>query len=693
MAYDPAKAALFNKLRQDGLSEDAAYDQAGIKGNDVYNYTANEVGSPDPKAANYNPNYGQLEKAGFANATAKSSKLTPAEEEADPDVEEQVTKTKTTPVASTTTTTTSETVSGGGTRTVITQPSQKVDSAVTQDLQNKADAIAAERNELSAQLKAEGLTQAQVRSDPRYKELNTKYVDAQNAADSSTLGVPGTGSTTITTTPNTTATTTTVETSSPSYLTKNAGASDPTVQDQQISQTTAQVPASQVQSSPTDLASDPNTNLGAAGQEDQPPTEAAFDVTEEDPEAANLREQAQEIERAQLAATYGAEQVGDADPLATAAAEAAAANADLAGEPPTESAVDVEPTDPEVAALLEQQQFINREILAQEATDVEPGPDSGYPTVPPLSAAEQAGTAVSDGSEAGVAAEVGRLNAQQQKTLQARQNRPSQGDWRVRIHLAPGSNYLYNAPAGKVNGVDLPGPGILAPLTATDGVIFPYTPSIETSYQAKYQTTDLVHSNYRGYFYQGSYVDSVTVRGTFTAQDTREAQYLLAVIHFFRSATKMFYGQDQQAGTPPPLVYLTGLGQYQFNKHPCVISNFTYSLPNDVDYIRADGFNNYGINLENRRTLSSGPSQGGFLGFLANKLGANGLFPGGLKQVPTQGAVTASITNTTNTNSTYVPTKMEISVQMYPIQTRAQVSQQFSLQAFANGNLLKGGFW
>ena len=375
------------------------------------------------------------------------------------------------------------------------------------------------------------------------------------------------------------------------------------------------------------------------------------------------------------------------DPFEAARLAAMQANEN---ESPTEEAVPVGDEDPFEARRLELEQEQNREQLTQEATDVEPGPGTGQ-------IARDAGPSFGENpdaaDEAAAAAQAGRINAQRQQTLQARQNRNSQGDWRVRIHLAPGSNYLYNAPGGRVGGRDLPGPGILAPLADTDGVIFPYTPQIETNYQAKYQTTDLTHSNYRGYFYQSSYVDTISVRGTFTAQDTKEAQYLLAVIHFFKSATKMFYGQDQQAGTPPPLVFLSGLGQFQFNKHPCVITNFTYSLPNDVDYIRADGFNNYGVNLENRRSLSSGPSLGGALGFLANKLGANGLFPGGMGQVPTQGAVTSSITNTTNTNSTYVPTKMEISVQLLPIQTRAQQSQQFSVQAFANGNLLKGGFW
>ena len=42
---------------------------------------------------------------------------------------------------------------------------------------------------------------------------------------------------------------------------------------------------------------------------------------------------------------------------------------------------------------------------------------------------------------------------------------------------------------------------------------------------------------------------------------------------------------------------------------------------------------------------------------------------------------------------TYVPTKMDITLTLLPIQSRSQVSKQFSLKEFANGNLLKGGFW
>ena len=215
-----------------------------------------------------------------------------------------------------------------------------------------------------------------------------------------------------------------------------------------------------------------------------------------------------------------------------------------------------------------------------------------------------------------------RQRARQQQTIASQRKQVNNGDWRVRIRLAPQSKYLYNAPQ----------PGILQPLTVTDGVIFPYTPTISTAYKADYDAYALTHSNYKGYFYKSSSVDPITVTGTFTAQDTAEANYLLAVIHFFRSATKMFYGQDAERGAPPPLVYFTGLGEYQFNEHPCLIQNFTYTLPSDVDYIRAGSPGNIGTNLTTNRDRQSVATNGVF-GSL-NRLAAAFLTKGAIPNTP-----------------------------------------------------------
>jgi hypothetical protein len=275
----------------------------------------------------------------------------------------------------------------------------------------------------------------------------------------------------------------------------------------------------------------------------------------------------------------------------------------------------------------------------------------------------------------GEAQSAGANNARQQAPVQTQTSQPTSTDWRVRLKLAPQSKYLYNAEQ----------PGILQPLKVTNGIIFPYTPQISTQYLANYSPYNLTHSNFKGYFYQGSNTGEVKITATFTAQDTAEANYLLAVIHFFRSATKMFYGAtDAFRGAPPPLVFLSGLGEYQFNNHACVIQSFDYTLPPDVDYIRANSSNNNGTTLTQNRdrqnlpVSSNNPS--------GNRLQNAGLYPGGIPVLPAP-------TPIGTTAPTYVPTKMDISITLLPMQTRIQVSQQFSMEKFANGNLLKGGFW
>ena len=278
-------------------------------------------------------------------------------------------------------------------------------------------------------------------------------------------------------------------------------------------------------------------------------------------------------------------------------------------------------------------------------------------------------------------------DAQAQSTRAQRYNQTTKGDWRVRLRLAAQADYLYQDTSN----------ALLKPLRDSDGIVFPYTPTINTTYAAKYDPYDLVHSNYRGYFYRSSSVSELQIQASFTAQDTFEANYILAVIHFFRSATKMFYGKDQQRGTPPPLVYLSGYGEYQFNDHACVISNFQYNLPSDVDYIAVSP-NNMGLNLSNRvgkvgsspvSTISSAINR------LSNLYNAATQSPGVPKGATTGREDLGIVRQTVNNlgQSSYVPTKIDISITLLPVQTRAEVSKNFSVKDFANGNLLKKGFW
>lgn len=262
-------------------------------------------------------------------------------------------------------------------------------------------------------------------------------------------------------------------------------------------------------------------------------------------------------------------------------------------------------------------------------------------------------------------------NARSQATAQDVANFQQREDWRVRLSLAPNATYLYKDTTN----------ALLKPLRDTDGIIFPYTPRISVQYMANYDQSVLTHSNYKIFQYTGSSVDNVTIECDFTAQDTFEANYLMAVIHFLRSVTKMFYGQDQdpKPGVPPPLCYLTGLGAFQFDAHPLAITSFNYALPTDVDYIRAGTINSgAGVNRSPANTPNNSQVTS------TNRLGPN-LQPGGVGRAAVFQSEPAG-----TTEPTYVPTKMNIQISAIPIVSRNDISNNFSLKKYATGELLRG---
>ena len=202
-------------------------------------------------------------------------------------------------------------------------------------------------------------------------------------------------------------------------------------------------------------------------------------------------------------------------------------------------------------------------------------------------------------------------------------------DWRVRISLAPGSDYFYNdtknillSPLIKETGGGTSAiQGQVSNMFASSGskrvgVVFPYTPQIQITHNAKYTEVELAHNNYKQFSYQGSDVGPISITADFTVQNVNDGQYLLAAVYFFRSCTKMFFGTDPLAGNPPPIVYLNGYGQYYLPNVPCVITSFSHTMPPDCDYIdipepRATNtgynpqFQNYRLNSTRMPTTSS----------------------------------------------------------------------------------------
>ena len=196
-------------------------------------------------------------------------------------------------------------------------------------------------------------------------------------------------------------------------------------------------------------------------------------------------------------------------------------------------------------------------------------------------------------------------------------------DWRVKLDLGAKNQSFYNSP-------------LLSPLKATGGVVCPFTPQLTVTHNATYIPTAITHANFQHYTYANSDIGSIQIGGDFIAQNQDEGNYLLAVIHFFRTVTKMYFGSDgapAPAGTPPPILFLRAHGPMLFDRVPVVVTTFTSTFPGDIDYLYVNSV---------------------------------------------QG-------------ETRVPTVMNLAVTVQPVFNRQQ-SDTFSLTKFANGGLLKSGY-
>jgi hypothetical protein len=121
------------------------------------------------------------------------------------------------------------------------------------------------------------------------------------------------------------------------------------------------------------------------------------------------------------------------------------------------------------------------------------------------------------------------------------------------------------------------------------GILFPYTPTISYDNQAQYGAVNPVHSNYTQYFFKNSQVGQISISAKFTVQNEREGKVWLGVIHLLRALTKMRWGKDVGAGSPPPVCRLEGYGDFMLRNVPVVISSFKFDLPDNVDYISVGG--------------------------------------------------------------------------------------------------------
>ncbi len=133
---------------------------------------------------------------------------------------------------------------------------------------------------------------------------------------------------------------------------------------------------------------------------------------------------------------------------------------------------------------------------------------------------------------------------------------------------------------------------LMSILNDTNGMLFPYTPAITLSQSVDYMDFAMVQSNTNYQAYTRTPSVHITINGKFTIQNQREGIYAIAAIHFLRTVSKSHFGEnDPQAGLPPPVLLLSGYGNYMFgmsgpsNGLRVILTSHSWAYDENVDTI------------------------------------------------------------------------------------------------------------
>jgi hypothetical protein len=241
-------------------------------------------------------------------------------------------------------------------------------------------------------------------------------------------------------------------------------------------------------------------------------------------------------------------------------------------------------------------------------------------------------------------------------------------DWRVRLSLPKWPSFRTSP--------------VLQPLKDAGGLIFPYTPTITMNQSTSYTPMTPIHNNYSFNAYKNSDPGTIAISAPVYVEDSEQALYWIAMLHYLRSISKMFSGNDPKAGNPPPIVNLNAYGNFVFKNVPVIITSFGLVLDKDCDYI---GCNVVGSAAGAVSGLAD------TLGGLADNFGSDVIsdLSGTLGQVA--GLLgTFGIGGSTSGGITHVPTKSTFTVNLKPTYSRTSV-RKFSLDQFVTGGYMSGG--
>ena len=251
------------------------------------------------------------------------------------------------------------------------------------------------------------------------------------------------------------------------------------------------------------------------------------------------------------------------------------------------------------------------------------------------------------------------------------------GDWRVRLSLPTWPSFATSA--------------VFKPLKDAGGMIFPYTPQIQLQSTATYTSMKTTHTNHNFYAYQHSDPGTITITAPMNVEDAQQGLYWIASMHYLRSLTKMFTGNDPKAGNPPPVVFLNAYGQYVFANVPVVVTNFSAILDNKCDYISVPVVGSAAGIVQGLSDATAVASNS-----LAGVFGKNDVtdFISGAANVVSDVSALAGlfgVGGAADGGMTHVPTKSTFTITLQTMYSRNSV-RTFSLDRFVEGGYLNSGF-
>lgn len=248
-------------------------------------------------------------------------------------------------------------------------------------------------------------------------------------------------------------------------------------------------------------------------------------------------------------------------------------------------------------------------------------------------------------------------------------------DWRVRLSMAKWTSFN--------------GSPVLKPLKDAGGLIFPYTPQITIASTASYQPISTTHTNYTHQAFRNSDPGTISITAPMWVSDAAEGLYWIAMVHYLRSLTKMFSGNDPKAGNPPPIIMLNGYGNYVFKNVPVVVKNMQVRLESTCDYISVPVVGSAAGEIEGLADSIGGTATalgGLFGGSVASVAGAVSSIAGGIGQVAGL-AGSLGFGGSVSGGIAHVPTKSSFTVTLQPMYSRNS-SRKFSLDRFVSGGYL-----